>query len=105
MPKFNVFPVEDSESWRPYLDTGPGQSHIQPARTRAVALQISQLCEISSDLLLYFYHPQQLEKPLGKQTELKKLSELHTRLEAWRKNLPKELEAKDGQLPSVLVMQ
>ena len=47
----------------------------------------------------------QLEKPVGKQAELKKLSDLHTRLEAWRKNLPKEMEAKEGQLPSVLVMQ
>lgn len=63
------------------------------------------LCEISSDLLLYFYHPKNLEKPMGKQAELKKLSELHTRLEAWRKDLPKELEAREGQLPSALVMQ
>lgn len=82
-----------------------GQAHSQPSRTRAVALQISYLCEISGDLLSYFYHPTQMDKPVGKQAELKKLSELHTRLEAWRKNLPKEMEAKEGQLPSVLVMQ
>ncbi|KAL9124622.1 MAG: hypothetical protein Q9217_006061 [Psora testacea] len=103
-PKFDVFPMEDAEIWQPYLDNGIAQAHSQPARTRAVALQTSQLCEISSDLLLYFYHPNQLEKPLGKQAELKKLSELHTRLEAWRKNLPKEMEPKEGQLPNVLVM-
>lgn len=103
-PKFDVFPMEDADVWSPYLDTGVGKAHAQPSRTRAVALQTSQLCEISSDLLLYFYHPHQLQKPLGKQAELKKLSELHTRLEAWRKNLPKEMEPKEGQLPNVLVM-
>ena len=91
--------------WSPYLDSGMGQANSQPSRTRAVALQISVLCEISGDLLLYFYHPTQLEKPISKQAELKKLSELHTRLEAWRKNLPKELEPREGQLPAVLVMQ
>ena len=68
-------------------------------------MQISLLCEISGDLLQYFYHPTLLEKPPGKQTELKKLSELHTRLEAWRKNLPKEMEPKEGQLPAILLMQ
>ena len=87
------------------MDSGTGQAHAQPSRTRAVALQITQLCEISSDLLLYFYHPHHLEKPLGKQAELKKLSELHTRLEAWRKDLPKEFDPKEGQLPNILVMQ
>lgn len=97
--------MEDAELWTPYLDSGQGQAHAQPSRTRAVALQISSLCEISSDLLLYFYHPTHLEKPLSKQAELKKLSELHTRLEAWRKDLPKELEPKEGQLPAVLVLQ
>jgi ribosomal protein L13E len=105
VPKFDVFPMEDADTWSPYVDSGVGQAHSQPSRTRAVALQISQLCEISSDLLLYFYHPTHLEKPLGKQAELKKLGELHTRLEAWRKNLPKEMEPKEGQLPYVLVMQ
>ena len=105
VPKFDVFPMEDADTWSPYVDSGQGQAHSQPSRTRAVALQISQLCEISSDLLLYFYHPTHLEKPLGKQAELKKLGELHTRLEAWRKNLPKEMEPKEGQLPYVLVMQ
>lgn len=68
-------------------------------------MQISSLCEISADLLAYFYHPTNLEKPLSKQAELTKLSELHTRLEAWRKELPKELEPKEGQLACVLVMQ
>lgn len=105
MPKFDVFPVEDSEIWSPYSDAGVGQAHSQAARTRTVALQISSLCEISGDLLHYFYHPTNLDKPLAKQAELRKLSELHTRLEAWRKNLPKELEPKEGQLACVLVMQ
>lgn len=100
-----MFPTEDAELWTPHLDSGVGQANSQPSRIRAVALQISALCEISGDLLLYFYHPTHLEKPLGKQAELKKLSELHTRLEAWRKHLPKELEPKEGALPAVLVMQ
>ena len=100
-----MFPNEDAEIWRPYHDSGISDAHVQAGRTRAVALQISQICEISGDLLSYFYNPHQLEKPLGKQAELKKLSELHTRLEAWRKDLPKEMEPREGQLPNVLVMQ
>ena len=104
VPKFDVFPTEDAETWSHYTDSGI-QPNDQPSRTRAIALQILYLCEISSDLLLYFYHPANVEKPVGKQAELKRLSELHTRLEAWRKQLPKEMEAKDGQLPNVLVMQ
>lgn len=105
VPKFDVFPMEDADTWSPYGDSGISKVHAQPSRTRAVALQTSQLCEISSDLLVYFYHPHQLEKPPAKQAELKKLSELHRRLEAWRKKLPKEMEPKEGQLPNVLVMQ
>ncbi|KFY41419.1 hypothetical protein V495_04943 [Pseudogymnoascus sp. VKM F-4514 (FW-929)] len=104
VPKYDVFPDEDSDIWSPYTDTGVSQLNSQPSRTRAVALQISALCEISSDLLIFFYHPQTLERSMGKQAELKKLSELHTRLEAWRKDLPKEFEAKEGQLPNVLLM-
>ncbi|KAI4211618.1 MAG: hypothetical protein LQ351_005659 [Letrouitia transgressa] len=96
--------MEDAETWSPYTDVGMGEAHSQPSRTRTIALQISSLCEISADLLGYFYHPTYIEKRPGKQAELKKLSELHTRLEAWRKNLPKELEPKEGQLPSVLIM-
>jgi hypothetical protein len=104
-PKPVVFGGEEAEWWSPYTDSGVVQAHRQPARTRAVALQISKLSEISSDLLISFYHPTQLDKPAGKQTELKKLSELHTRLEAWKKELPHEMEPKDGQLPQVLLMQ
>ena len=103
--KFDVFPDEDSEMWSPYTDSGLVQANTQPSRTRAIALQTSLLCEISNDLLMSFYHPNVLDKPLSKQAELKKLSELHTRLEAWRKNLPKEIEPKEGQLPNVLLMQ
>jgi Fungal specific transcription factor domain/Fungal Zn(2)-Cys(6) binuclear cluster domain len=103
--KPDVFPSEDAEIWSPYTDSGITKSHSQPARTRAVALQISKLSEISSDLLISFYHPTQLEKPASKQAELKKLSDLHTRLEAWKKELPQEMEPRDGQLPQVLLMQ
>jgi len=103
--KFDVFPSEDSDQWTPWTENGPTQSHAQPSRIRAVALRISALCEISSDLLLNFYHPNNVGIPAGKQAELKKLGELHTRLEAWRKELPKEMDARQGQLPHVLVMQ
>lgn len=103
--KPDVFPSEDSEMWSPYTDSGIIHQHNQPARTRAVALEISTLAEISSELLVTFYHPVQMDKPMGKQAELKKLSDLHTRLEAWKSNLPAEFEPRDGQLPQVLVMQ
>ncbi|KIV93456.1 hypothetical protein PV10_04668 [Exophiala mesophila] len=102
--KPDVFPTEDSEMWSPYTDSGIVQAHAQPARTRAVALQLSKLAEISSDLLTSFYNPAQLDKPLPKQTELKRLSDLHTRLEAWKQALPAELEPRDGQLPQALLM-
>ncbi|KAL9089448.1 MAG: hypothetical protein Q9165_005769 [Trypethelium subeluteriae] len=104
VPKFEVFPNEDAEQWAPYTDSGFTQAHAQPARTRAVALQISTLCEISNDLMNFFYNPQDMEKSKGKQAEIKKLSEIHTRLEAWRKNLPLEMEPKEGTLSNVLVM-
>ncbi|KIX08566.1 uncharacterized protein Z518_03222 [Rhinocladiella mackenziei CBS 650.93] len=99
-----VFPSEDSEMWSPYTDTGIVQAHAQPARTRAVALQLSKLAEISSDLLTSFYIPQLLDKPLSRQAELKKLSDLHTRLEAWKQGLPAEMEPREGQLPQVLLV-
>ncbi|RDL30708.1 putative pathway-specific regulatory protein nit-4 [Venustampulla echinocandica] len=102
--KYDVFPDEDADIWSPYTDNGIGQSHSQASRTRTVALQISSLAEISSDLLIFFYSPQRLERSIGRSQELKKLSELQTRLEAWRRDLPKELEPKEGQLPNVLLM-
>ncbi|KAJ4006653.1 Nitrogen assimilation transcription factor nit-4 [Fusarium irregulare] len=102
--KFDVFPDEDAETWSPYTDNGFDQSSKQPARTRAIALQMSKLSEISSDLLTFFYHPNNIGRSSGKAVELKKLSELHRRLEEWRKELPKEFEPKDGQLPNVLLM-
>lgn len=105
VPKIEVFPDEDADVWSPFTDQGLTAMHAQPARTRAVARQISALCEISSDLLMMFYHPQGLERPMAKGAELKKLGDLHTRLEAWNKDLPKEFEVKDGQLPNVLLMQ
>lgn len=105
VPKYDVFPGEDSESWSPYTDAGFDESVRQPSRTRAIGLQLSQLCEISSDLLIFFYHPNHIGRSSGKSVELKKLSELHRRLEDWRKELPKELEPKDGQLPNVILMQ
>ncbi|KAF7556366.1 hypothetical protein G7046_g6313 [Stylonectria norvegica] len=105
VPKFDVFPDEDAELWSPYTDNGFDQSSKQPSRTRAVALQLSKLCEISSDLLVFFYHPNNIGKSTGKSVELKKLSELHRRLEEWHKELPNELQPKEGQLPNVILMQ
>ncbi|KAF2395695.1 hypothetical protein EJ06DRAFT_571259 [Trichodelitschia bisporula] len=104
VPKFEVFPHEDADIWAAYTDHGVNEAYAQPSRTRAVALQISALCEISSDLMSYFYNPTDLDKSKGKQSELKKLSAIHQRLEAWRRNLPRELEPKEGGLPSMLVM-
>ncbi|KAK7422240.1 Nitrogen assimilation transcription factor nit-4 [Neonectria punicea] len=102
--KVDVFPDEDAQPWSPYTDSGFDQSSSQPSRTRAVALQLSKLCEISSDLLAFFYHPSTIGRSSGKSVELKKLSELHRRLEEWRRELPKEFEPKEGQLPNVLLM-
>ncbi|KAI1408884.1 fungal-specific transcription factor domain-containing protein [Hypoxylon sp. FL1857] len=104
VPKYDVFPDEDAESWCPYTDGGFDESAKQPSRTRTIGLQLSKLCEISSDLLLFFYHPNHIGRSSGKSVELKKLSELHRRLEDWRKELPKELEPKEGQLPNVILM-
>jgi len=53
----------------------------------------------------YFYNPIDMDKAKGKQAELKKLSDIHQSLETWRRELPKELEPKEGGLPSMLVMQ
>jgi len=105
VPKCDVFPDEDAEAWAPYTDNGFDDSLKQPSRTRAVALQLTKLCEISSDLLLFFYHPNHIGRSSGKSIELKKLSELHRRLEEWRRELPKELEPKEGQLPHVILVQ
>jgi hypothetical protein len=105
VPKYDVFPDEDAESWSPYTDGGFDPSCKQPSRTRAVGLHLSKLCEISSDLLLFFYHPNHIGRSTGKNVEVKKLSELHRRLEDWKNELPKEFEPKDGQLPHVILMQ
>lgn len=105
VPKFDVFPEEESASWIPYTDSGFMQARSQPARTRAVALQISALCEMSNDLMRLFYNPSDMDKQRGKQAELKMLSEIHTRLESWRRDLPAEMEPKEGCLSSVLTMQ
>jgi hypothetical protein len=105
VPKFDVFPVEDAETWSAVTDSGLSQAHSQPSRTRAIALQISKLCEISSDLMNSFYNPVDMDKVKGRQAELKKLGELQVRLETWKRELPKELEPKEGGLPHMLVMQ
>lgn len=104
VPKYDVFPTEDAEMWSPYTDSGYDQSSEQPSRVRAVGLQLVKLSEISSDLLLFFYHPKHIGRSSGKSVELKKLSELHRRLEEWRKELPSEFEPKDGQLPNVILV-
>jgi hypothetical protein len=100
----DVFPDEDAAAWSPLTDEGFDTSSKQPSRTRAVALQLSKICEISNDLLVFFYHPNHIGRSSGKAVELKKLSELHQRLEEWRHQVPKELEPKEGQLPSVILM-
>ncbi|KAI0432116.1 fungal-specific transcription factor domain-containing protein [Xylaria sp. FL1042] len=104
VPKYDVFPEEDAEGWCPYTDSGFDENSKQPARTRTIGLQMTTLCEISSDLLLFFYHPSHIGRSSGKSVELKKLSELHRRLEEWHKQLPAELQPKDGQLPNVILM-
>lgn len=105
MPKIDILPNEEAELWSPYTDSGPSHDDTQASRIRAVALQIAKVCEISGDLLVFFYDPAPSDKPMTKQAELKRLSEIHTRLEAWKKGLPKELEPRERQLPQVLVMQ
>ena len=104
VPKAEVFPDEDSSQWSPYTDSGFTQAHAQPSRTRAVALQISKLCEISNDLIHCFYNPREMQNHRGKSAELKLLSSIHTRLETWRRDLPKEMEPREGGLSSILVM-
>jgi hypothetical protein len=36
--KFDVFPIEDSDIWSAYTDSGFSQAHAQPSRTRAVSI-------------------------------------------------------------------
>ncbi|GFP53569.1 nitrogen assimilation transcription factor nit-4 [Trichoderma asperellum] len=102
--KIIVFPDEDAALWSPFTDKGFDESLAQPSRTRAVALHLSKLCEISNDILVFFYHPSHIKRASSKSLELKKLGELHQRLEEWRKNLPKEFEPKEGLLPNVILM-
>ena len=66
---------------------------------------MSRLAEISSDLQLFFYHPNHLGRSSGKSIELKKLSKPHQRLEDWKKELPEEFKPKENQLPNVILMQ
>lgn len=104
VPKAEVFPEEEAATWTPYSDSGFSQAHSQPSRTRAVALHITKLCEISNDIMKYFYNPSDMEKNRGKSAELKMLSSIHTRLEAWRRDLPKEMEPREGGLANILIM-
>ncbi|KAF3938090.1 hypothetical protein ABW19_dt0205785 [Dactylella cylindrospora] len=112
-PKYDVFPDEDSELWTPYTDNGLTPELSQPGRTRAVALHLIGLCEISNEILLGFYQPVKggttKESKLGKgragkDAEMKRLLELYNRLEEWNQKLPMELGAKEGALPNVLLM-
>lgn len=105
VPKFEVFPDEEASQWSPYTDSGFVQANTQPSRTRTVALQISKLCEISADIMRLFYNPSDMEKTRSKAAELKKLSDIHQRLERWRRELPHELEPKEGCLSSIIIMQ
>ncbi|PHH78593.1 hypothetical protein CDD80_6635 [Ophiocordyceps camponoti-rufipedis] len=102
--KFDVFPDEDAATWSPITDKGRSLSYQQPWRTRAAALLLSSLSEISSDLLIFFYHPNHIGRSRGKTAELKMLSEIHQRLEEWHRQLPKEFEPREGQLPHVTLI-
>ncbi|RPA81159.1 hypothetical protein BJ508DRAFT_414997 [Ascobolus immersus RN42] len=111
VPRYEVLPAEDAKSWSPYTDTGNGFGNSQPARTRAVGLQISELCEISGDILMAFYcqNPTLAVPTSHKETkkeakDLIKLQEIWLRLEKWKKDLPVELLPRDGSLPPVLLM-
>ncbi|KAF8448104.1 fungal-specific transcription factor domain-containing protein, partial [Kalaharituber pfeilii] len=116
--KYMIMPFEDSAEWYPYTDVGKSLISAQPARTRVVALQILELCEISSDILIQFYNPNPPKKAanlaasslragtsggMGK-ADIRNLSNLWSRLEEWRKNLPRELEPQQGCLPQLLLM-
>ncbi|KAK1237767.1 hypothetical protein MKX07_003603 [Trichoderma sp. CBMAI-0711] len=102
--KIDVFPDEDAALWSPFTDKGFDETLAQPSRTRAVALLLSSLCEISSDILVFFYHPSHIKGASSRALEMKRLGELHQRLEKWRKNVPMEFEPKDGLLPNVILM-
>lgn len=103
--KFEPYPEEDAATWSPLTDKGFDKTFEQPSRVRSAALQLASLSEISSDLLVFFYHPNHIGRSRGKSAELKKLSEIHQRLEQWRNALPSEFEPTDGQLPNVILMQ
>lgn len=111
VPKYEILPAEDAKNWTSYTDTGNGFGNSQPGRTRAVGLQISELCEISGDILMAFYCQNPTTAVPGqKETkkearDLIKLQELWLRLEKWKKELPTELLAREGGLPPVLLMQ
>jgi len=115
--KYIIIPSEDAAIWCPYTDVGKSMISAQPARTRAVALQITELCEISSDILIQFYNPNP-KKPTGGissggwttnttggmgMADIRNLGVLWNRLEDWRKKLPRELEPQQGCLPPVLL--
>ncbi|KAG5938139.1 Nitrogen assimilation transcription factor nit-4 [Claviceps sorghi] len=102
--RFGICLEEDTAMWSPLTDTGFDASFERPSQTRSAALQLASLCEISSDLLVFFYHPNHIGRSRGKSAELKKLSEIHRRLEHWRKALPQHFEPTDGQLPNVILM-
>ena len=119
VPKYIVIPAEDSAQWYPYTDVGKSVISAQPARTRAVALQTLELCEISSDILIQFYNPTPPRKfsgvmNLGSRnnsipgamgnSDIRNLGVLWHRLEDWKKKLPRELEPQQGCLPQVLLM-
>jgi hypothetical protein len=105
VPMYDVFPEEDAATWSPYTDSGLDRTMQQPSRIRANGIHLSKLCEISSDLLLFFYHPNHIRRGNSKSAELKKLSELHRALEDWKKELPPEFDTKEGQLPHVILTQ
>ncbi|TGZ82503.1 hypothetical protein EX30DRAFT_394788 [Ascodesmis nigricans] len=97
-PKPDVFPAEDSALWFHYTDNGVvPSSSSPPSRTRAIARQISALCEISHDILRLFYNPTSPPHPSS-------LPRFDSRLTTWASTLPVELSATDTALPSTLLM-
>ncbi|KAG6007909.1 Nitrogen assimilation transcription factor nit-4 [Claviceps maximensis] len=102
--RFGICPEEDMAMWSPLTDTGFDASLERPSYIRSAALQLASLCEISSDLLVFFYHPNHIGRSRGKSAELKNLSEIHRRLEHWRKSLPQHFEPTDDQMPNVILM-
>ncbi|KAI5293788.1 hypothetical protein KEM55_006906 [Ascosphaera atra] len=106
VPIFDIDPEEENAPWVPYTDSGMALEGLeQPARSRTISRQIIHLCEISNDLLSNFYRPSAYERNMGKHEEFRNLHRIHAKLEAWKRDLPEELQVKNTLLPQALLMQ